>query len=180
MSRRKRSEEEIKRDNRERLIAGTRLKNIIKEKGKQNKDLIIELNERGFERCSDSKFCDYTHGRRPIPAEYIPVIADYLDIDPGYLTDTSTFNMFTLTYDDYIKNLSFEDLYSNDFFIRNKAIFRLFGFEFGVYDDGRYSVFAENFKLILSRQGIVDLVDILIMDANKRIRAYMKEGDALG
>ena len=165
---------------REKRIAGIRLKNLIKERNVTQKDVVKALNLQGHTAVTEAKMSDYISGSRPIPQKYAEDISKYLNTDVDFLIDTTTFHAFVdNTYSEYIESKNLDDLVSDDFFIKYKKISTLYGYILGIYGNGDYEL-ADNtgFKLKLTKKELYELYEDIRIKAHKYISEYKKGGDA--
>lgn len=167
MARSKQTEEQRK-------IAGIRLDNVIKEKKVTRKYVLTYLHTHGFTAIDDRKLSDYTTGRRPIPEDVAQHIADCLNIDVGFLTDTLTFYDLAFeeeTYANYVRQRSFDGLKSSDFFIRFKEMYKFLGLSLCVYNTGIYELHGKDFSIQLDAEEVAEHFHNIAAYAN----SYIKE-----
>ena len=167
----------------QRQIQAERLKSIMNEKGVNQAYLVKYLWLQTFTDY-ETKFPKYIRGQLSMPLHIIPLVANCLNIDPGFFTDVDSYphSFFSgdYSYSGYLKYKNFEDISSDDFYKRNSAILSIFSLKLGVYDDGKYEVFDDaGFRLRLSKNDLISLIERIIQQCADYIRAYKKEGDAI-
>ena len=168
----------------EKMIQAERLKTIMEEKDVRQVDILKYLDLHAFSDY-ETKLPKYIRGQLSIPRDIAPLIADYLNIDVGFLTDKDTFNdsLFTgdYSYAGYLRLKNFENLSSDDFYKKYSAILSIFGFKLGVYDDGTYGIYEGNAITLdcclrLSREELFALVEEMKASGSILIRSRMKGG----
>lgn len=183
------------------MMSGTRLKNLLDEKRVTRKEIIIEMNKKGFTSFTDKKMSDYINGRRPIPTDLAIAISNYLDVDSRFLLldnvigsfipqnpimkassdDQSTAEMpFDVKYEDFSKGLVLDNAVNDPSYKVNEQLFKSLGFNFGVHDDGTYEIFTPKFSLRISKEALNKLIKEIKKTGSDLIRSYKKEGDAIG
>ena len=173
--------------NHQKQIQGKRLQSVLIEKNRKAADVVRYIKDIEGTDYTD-KFPKYKRGELAIPRHIIPLVAEFLEIDPGFFTDVASFSdsFFSddYSYAGYLKYKNFENITSDDFYKKYSAILSIFNYKLGVYDNGLYGLYENSpafnpVILQLSKEELIDMIERIKKYAFEYIRAYSKEGDAI-
>lgn len=155
-------------------LSAKRLNEVMQLKGMDRTAIRRILSEKYNYPIERQTYDKYQKGINSMPPVFMKYVSEILEIYEGYLLGDDNFENF-----DYGVYCLVKDPVLSEY----EKLFSSFNLNLGVYDDGNYEVyegssFAPTFKLKLTKQELLELIDNLKKIGSEYIRNYRKAGDA--